>query len=165
MMLYHDADWKGSVDGLETLTRVKTQLPDLTATLFGTPTAPADLPDWIRYEQRPPPARLRRLYNEAAVFLATSWTEGWGLPGCEALLCGCALAATDVGGHREYALSGETALLSPPKDPAAMAENVLELLRNAPLRYELAEQGNTYVRQFTWERAVGGLEAELTGPA
>lgn len=165
MMLYHHADWKGSADGLEALHVVKAELPELTATLFGTPAAPADLPGWIHYEQKPPPARLRRLYNEAAVFLATSWTEGWGLPGCEALLCGCALAATDVGGHREYALPGETALLSPPKDPQAMADNVLELLRNAPLRYRLAEQGRAYVRRFTWERAVAGLEAELIGDA
>ena len=165
MMLYHDADWKGSADGLEALTRVKTQFPDLTATLFGTPAPPADLPEWIRYEQKPSPTRLRRLYNEAAVFLATSWTEGWGLPGCEALLCGCALAATDVGGHREYALPGKTALLSPPKDPAALAENVVELLRNVPLRYSLAEQGYLYVRRFTWERAVEGLGAELVNAA
>ena len=161
MMLYHHADWKGSADGLEALTRVKAQLPNLTATLFGTPAPPADLPAWIRYEQKPPPARLRSRYNEAAVFLATSWTEGWGLPGCEALLCGCALAATDVGGHREYAVPGETALLSPPKNPEALAENVLELLRNVPLRYRLAEQGDAYVRRFTWARAVAGLEAEI----
>lgn len=162
MMLYHYADWKGSADGLAALQKVKTHLPELTATLFGTPAAPADLPKWIRYEQKPPPTRLRQRYNEAAVFLATSWTEGWGLPGCEALLCGCALAATDVGGHREYALPGETALLSPPRDPEALARNVLELLQNVPLRYKLAEQGHAYVRRFSWERAVERLEAEFT---
>ena len=122
VMFYHGADWKGSADGIRALQAVKTQVPELKATLFGVPSAPAGLPSWIRYEQTPSPERLRGLYNDSAVFLATSWTEGWGLPGCEALLCGCALAATDVGGHREYAVNSKTALLSPPKDPAALAK-------------------------------------------
>lgn len=161
MMLYHEADWKGSADGLRALERVKAQLPELEATLFGTPAAPAGLPPWIRYERRPAPEVLRRLYNESAVFLATSWTEGWGLPGCEALMCGCALAATDVGGHREFARHHETALLSPPKDPAALAQNVTTLLQDSALRVQLAEQGYAYVQRFTWERAVARLEQLL----
>ena len=161
MMLYHDADWKGSADGLTALKAVKVQVPELQATLFGTPAAPADLPAWTRYEQKPSPALLRRLYNDASVFLATSWTEGWGLPGCEALLCGCALAATDVGGHREYARQGETALLSSPRDPAALARNVTEILKDEKLRLRLAEQGRAYVQGFSWERAVGHLEQHL----
>lgn len=160
-MFYHGADWKGSADGVKALEAVKTQLPELQATLFGAPAAPEALPAWIRYEQTPTPAELRALYNESAVFLATSWTEGWGLPGCEALMCGCALAATDVGGHREYAVDGQTALLSPPKDPAALAQNVLKLLRDKALRLQLAEQGHAYVQRFTWERAVERLEHEL----
>ncbi len=161
MMLYHDAAWKGSADGLEALNQVKADLPDLRATLFGTPAAPTGLPDWIRYQRKPPPTVLRRLYNESAVFLATSWTEGWGLPGCEALLCGCALAATDVGGHREFARHGETALLSPPKDPAALAQNVTRLLRDRALRLRLAEQGRAYVQRFNWEQATERLEQTL----
>jgi glycosyltransferase involved in cell wall biosynthesis len=158
MMLYHEADWKGSADGLKALEQVKHRIPDLTATLFGTPAPPAHLPDWIRYEQRPSPERLRSLYNESAVFLATSWTEGWGLPGCEALLCGCALAATDVGGHREYARHRETALLSPPQNPEALAKNVCTLLENSALRLKLAEQGNAFVKTLTWNRATERLE-------
>jgi glycosyltransferase involved in cell wall biosynthesis len=163
MMLYHEADWKGSADGLKALKRVKAVVPELEATLFGTPAVPAGLPPWIRYERRPTPEVLRRRYNESAVFLATSWTEGWGLPGCEALLCGCALAATDVGGHREFARHQETALLSPPKDPAALAQNVVTLLQDDGLRVRLAEGGRAYVQRFTWERAVARLEQQMQG--
>ena len=161
VMFYHGADWKGSADGLGALQTVKTHLPKLQAILFGAPTPPANLPDWVRYEQTPTPERLRNLYNASAVFMATSWTEGWGLPGCEALMCGCALAATDVGGHREYAVDGKTALLSPPQDPVNLAQNVLTLLRDEPLRLRLAQQGRAYVQQFTWDAAVERLEREL----
>lgn len=161
MMLYHEADWKGSQDGLAALRQVQTAVPDLQAILFGVPTPPPNLPPWVRYVRTPPPDVLRGLYNESAVFLATSWTEGWGLPGCEALLCGCALAATEVGGHLEYARHGETALLSPPKDPDALAHNVLTLLQDGPLRAQLARQGHAFVQRFSWERAVERLEALL----
>lgn len=164
MMLYHDADWKGSSDGLKALARVKASLPELQATLFGVPAPPPELPTWIRYAQTPDPERLRQLYNESAVFLATSWAEGWGLPGCEALMCGCALAATDVGGHREFARHGETALLSPPKDPEALAQNTITLLQNQALRLQLARQGHAYVQRFTWERAGARLETLLSTP-
>lgn len=159
MMLYHDAPWKGSADGLQALETAKSRVPELRATLFGTPAPPPGLPSWVRYERQPSAARLRSLYNESAVFLATSWTEGWGLPGCEALLCGCALAATDVGGHREFARNGETALLSPPRNPTALAHNLETLLRDRPLRLQLAAQGHAVVQRFTWERATDRLEA------
>lgn len=162
MMLYHTADWKGSSDGLAALEEVKASLPELQATLFGVPAPPPKLPTWIHYAQTPDPERLRRLYNESAVFLATSWAEGWGLPGCEALMCGCALAATDVGGHHEFARHGETALLSPPKDPGALARNTVTLLQNHALRLQLARQGHAYVQRFTWERAATRLEALLS---
>ncbi len=78
-------------------------------------------------------------------------------------MCGCALAATEVGGHLEYARHGETALLSPPKNPEALAENLLTLLQDPALRARLARQGHAYVQRFSWQRAVEGFEKHLQG--
>ena len=66
-----------------------------------------------------------------------------------------------MGGHREFARHGETALLSPPKDPAALAQNVTRLLRDRALRLRLAEQGRAYVQRFNWEQATERLEQTL----
>lgn len=161
MMLYHTLDWKGSADGLEALSIVKLQIPGLRATLFGVPAAPASLPDWIEYHQKPAQTKLRELYNQAAIFLAPSWAEGWPLPPAEAMMCGAALVATDIGGHREYAIHRETALLSPPKDANGLAENILRLIRDQDFRIKLALQGSAYIQKFTWERAVDRFEAAL----
>jgi glycosyltransferase involved in cell wall biosynthesis len=161
MMLYHTMDWKGSADGLDALSIVKQQVPELRATLFGTPSAPANLPEWIEYHQNPPQTVLRELYNQAAIFLAPSWAEGWPLPPAEAMMCGAALVATDIGGHREYAIHEETALLSPPKDAKGLAENILRLMCDQDLRIRLAHQGNAHIQQFTWDRAVDRFEAAL----
>jgi glycosyltransferase involved in cell wall biosynthesis len=160
-MLYHHSDWKGSADGLAALRKAKQTFPDLKAVLFGVPAPPADLPNWVEYHQNPPQRTLREIYNRAATFISPSWAEGWPLPPAEALQCGAALVATDIGGHREYAHAEETALLSPPKDPGALAANILRLLGNPNQRIRLAQQGNRYIQQFTWERAVNSFEAVL----
>jgi glycosyltransferase involved in cell wall biosynthesis len=104
---------------------------------------------------------LRELYNRAAIFVAPSRTEGWGLTGCEALLCGAALVATDIDGHREFAFNGETALTCPPRSASALAENVLRLIRDSDLRIQLAKGGLKFVRQLTWERSTTSLESVL----
>ncbi len=161
MMLYHLAEWKGSADGLEALSLVRQKVPDVRVALFGVPPRPAALPPWIDYYQSPSPALLRELYNKTAIFVAPSRTEGWGLPACEAMLCGAALAATDVDGHREFAVDGQTALTCPARSPNLLAENILRLIRDQAFRIELARKGYDYVRQFSWERASSSFEAAL----
>lgn len=161
IMLYHHADWKGSQDGLEALRLVKKQIPHLRVILFGVPDSPTNLEDWITYYQLPEQGLLCKLYNESAICLATSWTEGWGLVPCEAMMCGAATVMTDIGGHREFGINGETTLFSPPKTPAALAENVVRLIKNNDLRLKLAKQGNEYVQKFTWKKAVDAFEQVL----
>jgi glycosyltransferase involved in cell wall biosynthesis len=161
MMLFHNYNLKGSTDGLEALSIVKQQVPELRATLFGTPPAPPHLPDWIEYHRKPPQTKLRELYNQAAIFLAPSWSEGWPLPPAEAMMCGAALVATDIGGHREYAIHEKTALLSPPKNANGLAENILRLIQDQDFRIKLARQGNAHIQQFTWDRAVNRFEVAL----
>jgi glycosyltransferase involved in cell wall biosynthesis len=163
MMLYHSAEWKGCSDALKALSLVHQRVPALRVTMFGVPAMPANLPTWVEYHRTPTRELLRRLYNEAAIFIAPSWTEGWGLTACEALLCGSALVATDIGGHREFAFDGLTALMCAAKDPSQLADRTLRLIHNAALRMRLAQQGNEYVRQFTWERATTKFEAVLLG--
>jgi glycosyltransferase involved in cell wall biosynthesis len=160
-MLYHNAEWKGSEDGLKALSLVRESEADISVCLFGVPARPESLPDWIKYHQSPSPTLLRELYNEAAIFIAPSRTEGWGLPACEALLSGTALAATDIDGHREFAFHEQTALTSPGRSPGALAENILRLMHEPALRIKLAKAGFNFVRQFTWERATNSLEAAL----
>jgi glycosyltransferase involved in cell wall biosynthesis len=158
-MLYHESDWKGSRDGLQALLKVKKKVPGLQAIIFGVYPIPPELPTWVEYYQNPPQRRLREIYNRASIFLSPSWAEGWPLPPAEALECGAALAVTDIGGHREYAHQGKTALLSPPRDPDALAANVIEMLENQELRVRLAHQGHEHIQQFTWDRAVTSFEA------
>lgn len=158
MMLYHELEWKGCEEGFAALHLVHEQERELRVILFGTPQRPEFLPDWVEYHQSPTPDQLRMLYNRAAIFLAPSRTEGWGLTGCEALLCGAALVATDIDGHREFAFNEETALTCAARSPVEMSNAVLRLIRDGELRLRLARAGHNFVRQLTWERAADRFE-------
>jgi glycosyltransferase involved in cell wall biosynthesis len=113
------------------------------------------------YRRRPSRPELRACYNQAAIFLAPAHIEGWPLPPAEAMICGAALAATDIGGHREYGIDGETALLSPAGNPGKLAENVLRLVRNAELRTKIARQGYEQIRKCNWDEALDSFERQL----
>jgi glycosyltransferase involved in cell wall biosynthesis len=158
MMLYHSHPVKGSADGLAALSLVAKEATNLQVTLFGISVPDTPLPRWIHYHRLPRQSDLRKWYNQSSIFLSPSRTEGWPLPPAEAMLCGVALVATDIGGHREYAVHGETALLSPARAPEKLAENVLRLMRHPELRTKIAHQGHECIRQCSWTRAVDSFE-------
>jgi glycosyltransferase involved in cell wall biosynthesis len=157
----HDAPLKGLREGLDALERTRRTIGHLEVVAFGVMPRPPSLPLWIQYVENPSRARLVELYNSVAIFLHSSLSEGWSLPPAEAAACGCALAAFDSGGVRDYAVDGETAMLVPAGDSAGLAERVIELLADHTLRRRLAVAAHDVVQEFTWQRAGERLEAIL----
>lgn len=163
-MLFHSMQEKGGPDGLQALGIVKKQHPDLRVTLFGAPQRSESIPEWVEYFRDPPQKELvNRIYNGSSIYLCASWAEGFSLPPAEAMACGCAVVSTDCGGIREFAEHEVTALLSPPRDPEALARNLMRVLDDDALRVRLAEAGNRGIRQFTWERSTNQLERFIQG--
>jgi glycosyltransferase involved in cell wall biosynthesis len=153
---------KGSPEGIEALKIAKARYPDLKAVFFSASRRLPIVPDWIDFYQKPAQEFIvDGIYNKSQIFLAPSWTEGWGLPPTEAACCGCALVATDIDGFREYIENGVTGLLSPPKDPARLAENLCMLLENSDLRQRLATAANKAIMRLDWERSTDLLERFL----
>jgi glycosyltransferase involved in cell wall biosynthesis len=164
MLFSHSLPWKGSFEGLSALIGLKAKYPKLEAELFGIDERPRELPSWIVYHETPAQEELRRIYNRASIFLAPSLSEGWGLPPCEAMMCGAAVVATDIGGHREFCADGETALLVPAKSPGAIAEAAGKLIDDPELRLRVARNGHRNIQKFTWEAACDALERVLLAP-
>jgi glycosyltransferase involved in cell wall biosynthesis len=81
------------------------------------------------------------------------------------MTAGRATVSTDVGGVTEAV--GDTGLVVPPRDPAAMAEACLQLLRDPQLRQRLGAGARTRALEFfTVEQAVDtfrSIYAELAG--
>ena len=129
--------------------------------MFGTAPRPEILPAWVEYSMLPDPEELRAIYNSCSIFVQASRSEGWGLPACEAMICGCALVTVANGGSREYAVDGETALVVPPETAGDLAARVFQLLEDDELRRRLADRGRGRLQAYTWERSVAELEDVL----
>ena len=79
------------------------------------------------------------------VVVMPSHVEPFGNVAVEAGAAGRALVATRVGGIPEIVRDGETGLLVPPQEPAALAGSVAQLLSDAARRAELGGQARADV--------------------
>src|SRR5690625_193459 len=165
-MLASSVVTKGLADGLRALEVAKSSYPALEAVLFGIEPRPQGLPEWIEYIENPAPDLLvGDIYNGSSIYLCPSHLEGWHLPPAEAMACGCAVVSTDIGGVRDYAIDGVTALLSPPADPEALGATLLRLLESEEEKIRIARGGHQGIQQFTWSRSTDLMEAFLAGGA
>jgi glycosyltransferase involved in cell wall biosynthesis len=75
------------------------------------------------------------------LFVLPSVLEGLGTSTMDAMAMGKPVVATRTGGIPEVVQSGVTGFLVPPKDPAALADAILRLIRDAPLRRQMGLVG------------------------
>lgn len=91
------------------------------------------------------------------VFAMSSTTEGLGSAVLEAMACSRAVVATRAGGIPEAVVDGETGLLVPPKDEAALADALIAVLRDADRRDALGRAGRERVNyEFSVEQLIAG---------
>jgi glycosyltransferase involved in cell wall biosynthesis len=152
-MLYNIKKSKGCEDAFNALKIVKKKYPQLKVFLFGVYNRPNNVPDWYDYYKSPNRDTLNHLYNESAIFVGASHSEGFGLTIGESMLCGCAVACTDNEGYLEMAKTEETALVSPVKDVERLAANIIRLVENDELRHRIAKNANDYIKEFSWEKS------------
>jgi len=86
-----------------------------------------------------------RIYPVLDLYVASSQKEGLPLSLLSAMGAGLAVVATDVPGHREVVIHGETGLLVPAEDLGALAEAVAALLADPTRRRSMGEAGRRRV--------------------
>ena len=89
----------------------------------------------------------QRMLAAADVVALPSWTEGLPMVVLEAMALGRPIVATPVGGTPELVDDGETGLLVPPRDPAALADALRRLLADDALRRTLGENARRRVEE------------------
>ncbi|HVA66798.1 MAG TPA: glycosyltransferase family 4 protein [Elusimicrobiota bacterium] len=75
-----------------------------------------------------------------------------GLAAIEAMACGKAVLATEVGGLKRVVAHESTGLLVPPKDPRALAKAIVRLAQEPGLRDSLGNAGRARAREYRWDR-------------
>lgn len=109
---------------------------------------------------RVPNADLPAVYNDLDVVVVPSrlvpeFAEPWSLAVNEAMGCGAAVVASDAVGAVQDGLvaDGETGLVFPHGDVAALADRLVTLACDAGLRKRLGDNGNGAVQAYTYEAA------------
>jgi len=116
VMMCSPVEFKASRDGIAALQIAKKEFPDLRVVLFGNSRRPPWVPQWMIYEYDPPQQRIvEEFYNGSSVVVSSSIAEGFALPPAEGAACGCAIAATDSGGIRDFAEHGVTRYFHRPR--------------------------------------------------
>jgi len=94
------------------------------------------------------------------LFVLPSHLEGLCTSLLDAQSFGVAAVATRVGGAPDVVEDGRNGLLVEARDPAALAEAILRLWRDEPLRRRFGEEGRRIVQErFTAEAMVAGTAA------
>ena len=104
---------------------------------------------WLPFE--PPPARYLRAFD---VYVLSSAWESFPIGVLEAQACGVPQVVTAVGGTRESVVP-ETGIVVPPRDPDALAEAVIQLLRDPQRRAAMSEASRArHAEHWAVERMV-----------
>lgn len=117
---------------------------------------------FLGYQQRD---QITRLLHECDLFVLPSRSEPFGIVVIEALACGKAIVASNVGGIAEIITNGENGILVDPDDPVALAQAIYNVLDDNNLRRKIEIRGYASVlERFTCEhnaKAYEKLFAEL----
>ncbi len=103
--------------------------------------------------------------SDAHVYFTYPFVASWSLR--EALACGCAIVASDTEPVREFVIHGQTGLLTPFFDPAALADRIRETLEAGPAVQERRAEARAWAERHLvmadYIRRYEALIAEITG--
>jgi glycosyltransferase involved in cell wall biosynthesis len=158
---------KGSIELLQSVHRVASHCPEVEYVIAGARHNSIDdrtlegafgsngTRDHVRLIGHVPWQQLAEWYARASVFVMPSYYETFGISVIEAMAFGLPVVATNVGGLPEVVQDGVTGILVPPKDPDALGDAIVRLLRDPELRRRLGNAGRERVlSEFRTDRIV-----------
>jgi glycosyltransferase involved in cell wall biosynthesis len=155
---------------------LKTRHPDATLTVAGWGSQEMALRelaislgvDGVTFVGRQEPPEMAKLYDRAHIFMNASTIDNQPVSILEAFSSGLPVVSTPTGDIKNMVVGGETGILVPAGDPAALAGAVTGLLQDPVRARSMARQARTEVERYTWSRVrdawVGVYEQPRTSP-
>jgi len=163
---------KGTDLFVEAMCALLPKYPDYTAVIIGSiddrgfanaleeRVRAAGLADRVRFLGELPIAELPRWYQRVSIYAFTSRNEGFGLTLIEAMAASTALVATRAGAAETVVIDGETGVLVPTGDSAALAAALESLMRDPERAREMGERARARViAEFSIEAEAGQIAA------
>lgn len=161
---------------LRALAKVKADQPDLQAVIIGegyerqaleSKRSELGADDWVSLRGHVEDDELVSWYRRAWVVASSSQREGWGMTLTEAAACGTPAVATDIAGHRDAVVDGESGLLV--DEPGQLGPALARVLGDDVLRSRLSKGALARAKWFTWDatarRALEALAGQVAAPA
>jgi glycosyltransferase involved in cell wall biosynthesis len=96
----------------------------------------------------------------AGIFVLPSLSEGMPLALLEAMSCGNAVVASNIGGVAEIIKDYDNGVLVPPRNAKELASSILMLLRDDGLRRKLARNAREAVDlEYSWNNVLAQLDS------
>ena len=112
-----------------------------------------DLASRVTFTGKVSPEVLHQLYTSSEAVVLPSLYEGFGLPAAESMACGTPVIATRAGALPEVVGEEGAGILVTTRDPQALAQAILALLRDPERRKRMGIAGRQRAEKlFTWER-------------
>lgn len=97
-----------------------------------------------------PDEELKWYYQNARAYVFASLSEGFGLPGLEAMVHGCPVVSSNYSCLPE--VHGDAAHYFDPEDIQDMAHKIDEVISSEPLRKKLIAAGYENAKRFSWRK-------------
>ncbi len=105
--------------------------------------------------------KLAKIYQESDILLVTSRSEGFYIPGLEAMACGCPVITTNSGGILEYAKNNISAIVLKNLDDLWEKDIIDKFLKNNQLKKKLISNGYKEAHKYqlySWDKVANDLE-------
>jgi glycosyltransferase involved in cell wall biosynthesis len=148
-------DWKGHQHLLDALVILRERFPDWRLIIVGDGPERGRLETSVDALGLRPVVRLVGNQENVPEWLSTFdlftlpsyGSEGVPQGIMQAMACGLAVVATPVGAVSEAVRDGVTGLMTPPRDPRALAASLARLMSNAALRERMGRAGLCYAQE------------------
>lgn len=106
-----------------------------------------------------PHEQVAQYLAAADIYVSTCSYDSTSVSLLEAMACGLAPAITDTLGNREWITEGVNGFLFPPRDHRRLAQKIIQLVDNKPLRKNFAKKCVEIVKERAdWKKNVAEME-------